>query len=239
MRLLITVFILSIGLHVNAQSWFKESVKGNGELVNITRNTAEYDELSVAGSFEVTLVKGEEGKLEVSVEENLKKHLVTKVKDGKLIIRWDNNFKVKPKKTVRIKVPFEDIEAVSLAGSGNIESDDVIKSNDFAINTAGSGDIALKLSATDVSCNMAGSGNVSLVGSSSKFDCSKAGSGNLYSYKFACENVKIEGVGSGNAEVYVSVFLNAKIAGSGNIYYKGSPKNNDIKVAGSGSIIMK
>ncbi len=239
MRFFITVFIVSISLNLSAQSWFKESVKGNGELVTFTREVDEYDEITIAGSFDIKLVKGKEGKLEISVEENLKKYLVTKVKNGKLVIRWDNNFKVKPKKAINITIPFKDIEELVLAGSGDIKSVDEIEATDFGIKIAGSGNVELLLSADDVACSMAGSGNVTLVGESRELDCSKAGSGNFNGYKFICEDVHVEGAGSGNAEVYATQIISAKIAGSGNIYYKGTPKTNNTKVAGSGSIIMK
>lgn len=239
MKYLISVFILSISLNLGAQSWFKESVKGNGDIKTITRNVGEYAEITVAGSFDVTLLQGKEGKLEISVEENLIKYLVTKVKNGKLVIRWDNNFKVKPKKPVHISVPFKEIEALVTAGSGDVVSVDEISASDFSIKSAGSGNVKLLLSADDVNCSMAGSGNITLVGVSRELDCSKAGSGNLYAYKFVSEDVEINAAGSGNAEVYATEVLDAKTAGSGNIYYKGAPKSNNTKVAGSGSIIMK
>jgi len=239
MRILITVFILSISINLSAQSWFKESVKGNGEMTTITRNVGDYAEITIAGPFHAKLVKGKEGKLEISVEENLKQYLVTKVKNGKLTIRWDNNFKVKPKKPIHISIPFKEIEGLVMAGSGDVKSVDEISATDFSIKLAGSGSLNLLLSADEVTCTMAGSGNITLVGNSRELDCSKAGSGDFYGYEFTCEDVDIEGAGSGNAEIYVTKVLDAKTAGSGNIYYKGVPKSNNVKVAGSGSIIMK
>lgn len=239
MRYLTILITLFLSLQISAQSWFKESVKGNGELTSFTRDVGNYDKITVAGSFNIELVKGKEGKLDISVESNLKKYLVTKVKNGKLVIRWDNNFKVRPKKSVNITVAFKNFDELVLAGSGDIKAKDKIVADDFEIKLAGSGNINLLLSSNEVECSMAGSGNLTLVGDSKELDCSKAGSGDFYGYDFRCENVDIDEAGSGNAKVYVTNVLDAKTAGSGNIYYKGSPKENNTKVAGSGSIIMK
>jgi len=239
MRYLTIIFTLLLTINVSAQSWFKESVKGNGEVTTITRNVGEYDEITIAGPFHIDLVKGTEGKLEIAIEDNLEKYLVTKVKDGKLVIRWENNFKVQPNKSIHIVIPFESIEALVLAGSGDIKSKDEISATNFKVKSAGSGNIDLLISSDEVNCTMAGSGNVTLEGDSRDFDCSKAGSGNLYAYDFECDNIDINGAGSGNAEVYVTNILDAKTAGSGNIYYKGSPKENSTKIVGSGSILMK
>lgn len=239
MKKLTIILILLLSVNLSAQSWFKESVKGNGELRSSTRDVGEYDKITVAGSFNIVLVKGKEGNLDISVESNLEKYLVTKVKNGKLVIRWDNNFKVRPKKSVHIVVTFKSFDELVLAGSGDIEAKDEINADDFDIKLAGSGNIKLLLSSKDVDCTMAGSGNVTLIGDSTDLDCSKAGSGDFYGYDFKCENIDIDEAGSGDAKVYVTNVLDAKTAGSGNIFYKGSPKENNAKVAGSGSIIMK
>lgn len=239
MKYIIAILTLLLTVNLSAQSWFGKSIKGNGEKSNITRNIDNYDKITVAGPFEINLVKGIEGKLEITIEENLEEYLVTKVKDGKLLIRWKECCKINPRKKVSITIPFKNIEALTLAGSGEIKNKDKITSNDFTIKLAGSGNINLLLSSKQVKCTMAGSGTVSLEGDSVDFECSKAGSGDYFGYDFICRNIDIEGAGSGDAQVNATDVLEAKIAGSGNIYYKGNPTKNSIKNVGSGSAIMK
>ena len=83
------VLILSIALlstSVNAQWWGSKKVSGNGNTVTDTRNVSDYDEVGVAGSFDVILVAGAEGKITVEAEENLQEYIITEVKGDKLKI---------------------------------------------------------------------------------------------------------------------------------------------------------
>ncbi|MEN8123118.1 MAG: head GIN domain-containing protein [Bacteroidota bacterium] len=235
----ITIILVLLSINLTAQSWFGKTIKGNNEKTTITRTTSNYEKISVAGPFDINLVKGKEGKLTITIENNLVEYLVTEVKNGKLSIKWKKLYRIKPNAVVRITVPFNKIEAVSLAGSGSYNGTDKITAHDFDIELAGSGSIDLHISSQDVDCSMAGSGDITLKGDSREFDCSKAGSGDLFGFDFKCENIELEEVGSGDAEIYVTNNLQASIAGSGNIYYKGNPAKNNIKVAGSGSAIMK
>ncbi|MGV6832311.1 MAG: GIN domain-containing protein, partial [bacterium] len=49
-------------------------------------------------------------------------------------------------------------------------------------------------------------------------------------------NTVVSVAGSGDAEVVCRESLKARVAGSGDIEYKGNPAKEDTKVSGSGSI---
>ncbi|MBP6585664.1 MAG: DUF2807 domain-containing protein, partial [Flavobacterium sp.] len=49
---------------------------------------------------------------------------------------------------------------------------------------------------------------------------------------------KVNVSGSGDIKVNCTEFIEARVAGSGDIEYKGNPKKVDTKVAGSGTIKM-
>ena len=217
---------------------FTKKIKGNGNVVTESRTTTDYDKISVGGSFEVTLVAGEEGNLNVQIEDNLKEYLITEVEKGTLKIKWKKGINIYTKKGVKITVPFKDIESVSLAGSGNITSEDTINADDLSIAIAGSGDINLDVNAGDINSRIAGSGNIIVNGSGKNLECRIAGSGDFKGYDLNVENVDTRIAGSGNVQTSVNSTLTARISGSGNVHYKGSPTTN-VKVSGSGSVTSK
>jgi len=238
MKKLITLAVLLVfTTSINAQ-WFGK-VRGNGDMVTKTRNVGEYDKVSVGGSFDVKLYAGAEGKLTITVDENLLEYLVTKVDDGKLKIKWKKGTNVSHRSKILVTVPFKDIEAVSLAGSGDIYSDNVIKADSFKAALAGSGDIKLEVDASSVSSSIAGSGDISLSGSANSIKCSIAGSGDIEAYDLSSNNADVRISGSGGIRISVKDNLTARISGSGNVYYKGDPKKQDVKVSGSGNVSSK
>ena len=236
MKKFITFLILiSFASCINAQ-WYGKKIKGNGNVITENRNISDYDKISVAGSFDVKLVAGVEGKLIVKAEENLLEYLITEVEDGKLHIKWKKGVSIRTNKEVLVTVPFKDIEGVSLAGSGDVFSEDVIETDKFKVALSGSGDIKLRLKANEVTSAVSGSGDIQLRGSTNEIKCSIAGSGDFHGYELLAKEADISIAGSGGVKVYATEKLKGRIAGSGDIDYKGEPKIQDVKVSGSGSV---
>lgn len=239
-KLLLSTALLFIAISTScAQSWKK--VSGNGNVTSINRTTGDYDAISCAGSFDYILVSGTEGQLKIKGEENLLKHVITEVKNGKLTIKTENGYNLKTSmgKTIKITIPFKDINAVSLAGSGDLWNEDTISATNLDVSLAGSGDVKLSVKATSIESNIAGSGDIELNGSTSNLEVSIAGSGDYSGFGLDADNTEVTISGSGNAEVVSNSSLKARVSGSGDIDYKGNPDKEDTKVAGSGSINSK
>lgn len=207
-------------------------------MTTITRTTSDYDGISCAGQFDYILVAGTEGKITIEGESNLIEYIITEVKNNKLIIKTENhiNLKSSNNKTIKITIPFKDISSVSLAGSGDLRNKDVITASNLDVSLAGSGDIVLNIKATNTQGSVAGSGDLTLKGSTNKLDANVAGSGDFHGFDLQSNHTDVSVAGSGDAEVVCNESLKARVAGSGDIEYKGKPKTEDTKVAGSGSI---
>lgn len=229
------LLISSIG---NAQWSSNNKIKGNGKVISETRTTSDYDAIKVAGSFDVDLVAGKEGKIIIKGEENLVSAIKVEVEDNVLKIYVEKGTNIRPSmgKKIEVTVPFEKISEVSLAGSGNIQSKNAIKNDKFTAKLAGSGNFNLKVNSTNLELNLSGSGNINLKGSSDSLTTKLAGSGNIEATNLKAKNVDANVSGSGNSRVNCAENLTARIAGSGDIKYTGNPEKRDVKVSGSGSI---
>lgn len=231
-KIVTLLLILFVGVQVNATN---KKVKGNGNVIKGSQTTAEYDKISVGGSFDVTLVSGKEGKITYSVESNLEEYLVIEVKKGQLKITWEKGVNVRTTKGVKITIPFKDINEVSLAGSGEIVSKDTVSSDELELNVAGSGDMNIDVKASYLESNIAGSGSIVVSGSSKTFEASISGSGDIEGYGLITDTAETSISGSGSIEVTANGAIKSRISGSGNVRYKGSP-TTDTKVSGSGSV---
>lgn len=240
MKTTILTFATLLFITISHAQWWgnEEKIKGNGNVTTITRTTPDYDGISCAGSFDYILVSGTEGKITIEGEENLLKYVVTEVKDNKLVVKTEKNINLSPSsnKTIKITIPFKDIDNVSLAGSGDLTNTDTIKATDLKISLAGSGDIVLTVETNNVKGSLAGSGDLTLKGNTNNLEANIAGSGDFHGFNLQANHTEVSVAGSGDAKVVSNESLKARIAGSGDIEYKGSPKKEDSKVAGSGSI---
>lgn len=245
MKLLQSITVIAVLLSssiASAQWWGKgKTVKGNGEVTTITRNVSDYDKMALSGFMDFELVKGTEGKIIIEGESNLLDDIITEVKDDKLKIKIKDNTNLKPSKNKKIviTIPFNDISAVALAGSGDVNSEAVIKADDFKVALAGSGDIVLNVDTNNVQGAVAGSGDITLKGKTDNLKANVAGSGNFHGFNLEATNVEANVSGSGDVDVTCNGALKARVSGSGDVGYKGSPTTTDTKVAGSRDITKK
>lgn len=236
------LFILCTFLSVSSAfaQWGQEKIKGNGNIISKNITTSDYEEIGVAGAFHVTLIEGSEGKITLKGEENLLEYVVIETNGDELKIKTEKGFSLQPSRgnKIEITIPVKAISSVSLAGSGDIISSFTLKSNQFKMSLAGSGDIKLAIDAKNVTASLAGSGDINLKGSCSDFEASLAGSGDIHALDLVSQNSKVNVSGSGNISTNCTEFIEARVSGSGDIEYKGKPKKIDTKVAGSGKIKM-
>ncbi|SHH57184.1 head GIN domain-containing protein [Flavobacterium defluvii] len=230
--LICAVFLLSYT--TEAQPY--EKIKGNGKVVTETRTTGDYDSIKISGFFDVNLVAGKEGKITIKGEENLLSYIKVEVEDNTLKIHIEKFTNIRPTKSVEIVVPFEKISELSLSGSGNVASKDVIKNDKLAVKLSGSGDFNLPVDADNLELNVSGSGNINLKGTADNFTTKLSGSGDIDASNLKSKNVIANVSGSGNTKVSSNESLIARVAGSGNIKYTGNPEKRDVKVSGSGNI---
>lgn len=236
-QLLIVPFAFAITFS-HAQFWGNKTIKGNGNVTTVTRTTTDYDGVRCAGSMDFKLVEGNEGKIMITGESNLLEYVVTEVKNGSLIVKIEDGKSLKQSnnKTILITIPYEDIESVSLSGSGDVWNDGTIKASSFSTSVAGSGDVVLNINSVHTTANVLGSGDLTLKGKVINLKTSVTGSGDFSGYGLEATNVDASVAGSGDIDVNCSGELKARVAGSGDIEYRGKPTKQDTKIIGSGTI---
>ena len=149
-----------------AQNWKQEKIKESGNLITSNRTTAEYDQIAVSGSFQVSLVAGKEGSISITGDENIISHIVTEVENNELKIYFEKKKNYYYKSKIIIEVPFESINTILFTGSGDITTKNTIISDDFNIYLTGSGDATIDVKSTKTTASVAGSGDIILNGTS-------------------------------------------------------------------------
>ena len=238
--ILAAMAIFSINF-TQAQWWGGEKVKGNGEMTSKNISTEPYDKVAVAGSFDVVLIEGSEGQITIEAESNLIPHIEIEAKKGKLKIGTEEGYDLRPSngKSILITVPVAEVEEVSLAGSGDLVSQTVLKGSSIDFNLAGSGDMKIKTEADYVEANLAGSGDITLAGKTMTLDCNIAGSGDIEAFELEASDVTANIAGSGDIMVTCNGELSANIVGSGDVVYKGNPTKEKSSSMGSGDVRKK
>jgi hypothetical protein len=229
------LFVLNLGY---SQAWGKNSkIKLTGTIKTETRTTSNYNEIEIGGAFQVTLVKGTEGKIIITADEAILEKLITKCSSNRLKIKMENGSNYSAK--IEISIPVEDISRFSYAGSGNVKSELTVKSSNFEVEFSGSGKVNLPVTCQNLKVEKTGSGGLILSGMSNNFDLKCIGSGSSNTKELKTQNTDVSQIGSGDVSVYATESINATLTGSGNINYYGKPAKVIKKSNGSGSISAK
>ena len=228
----------------------------NSQTKTETRTVGSYSKIESRGSTKVILVSDNSNTLTAEGDEKALQNLVTEVKGNTLTIYIKSTKKLNFKGNVTVKVPFQQLNEVSLSGSGSISSDATIKTDNFAVslngsgkidlNVAssgkasarldGSGKIELDINAGKTSAEINGSGKITLKGKTNSFTGNINGSGELTASDLTSETSEVSVHGSGNLKTNTTGNLTANVHGSGNIKYNGDPKIVNKNVNGSGKV---
>jgi Putative auto-transporter adhesin, head GIN domain len=145
------------------------------------------------------------------------------------------NLKVSGSGNLKAEVAVSNDLEADVSGSGNVE----VKGNagSFDSDISGSGNVEASLVITgNAQVGIAGSGKITIDGSAEKLEARISGSGSVRGENFEVEKCMIKIAGSGNVDINVKEELEANIAGSGDVRYKGNPKRVNNNSSGSGSV---
>ena len=251
-KAILCVVFLSLAGQLSASS-----IDGNGNIVTQNYEITSFDEVSVALPATVNFMVSDEYSCTVRVDENILEYLDIRVEEEKLKMNVSKNVQsvdLNPTEfVIEISAPtLKEVKVsssgdfvfltsfsadkleVKLSGSGNAIFSKKATVTEMELKIAGSGGADCQMvKSNKVEIDIAGSGDIHVGGGTvTKMDVSIAGSGSLESYCDVSEmHVKI--LGSGNVTANVGTNLFYQIAGSGNIYYYGTPNLKGKKV-GSG-----
>ncbi len=219
-----SLFILASAL-ILAQSCFirvnvpAELLEPQGEVITKSSDLEgqTVNAVSLAASFDVTIVPGDSLSYEISApEKEVDKVNVLTDGEGTLILTTKPG--TKHCRNVSITVTMPELERVTVSGSGDIDasgfsagsfeatvngSGDVylkgLKCDKLVAAVNGSGDISVKmLSCTELVASVVGSGDVEVEGVAQKAVFNVTGSGDIDADRLRCEEVSKSVIGSGS-----------------------------------------
>ncbi|HUV30780.1 MAG TPA: head GIN domain-containing protein [Acidobacteriota bacterium] len=193
------------------------SERGSGRVVEEERRVDDFTRIKSSGSCDLLVTVGSGKKVTVAFDDNLIDYIITEVHGRTLEVYSEGSYSSHRGCLVEITVPI--LESVKVSGSGDVTIEH-LEGGDFSYSVSGSGDLRAEGEVDEVEINVSGSGDVD--------------ARDLIA-KVACVTIR----GSGDVHVYAGESLDARVYGSGDIYYYGNPDPAHTKVYGSGDIRHK
>ena len=239
MRKLVAAAVIAATAATSACS--RSRTEDGGPTVARTYQVGNFEEIEVAGPYNVTVRTGTGPTVSARGAEKLLEHMIVEVKDGKLRIhprrekgwfRTDVHFRG----TVDLAVTVPQLREATIAGSGDIKIDQV-RGDRFDGAVAGSGGLEVgTLEVQTLKLAIAGSGDVRAASGraqNASFDI--AGSGDIDAKGIQSQTADVSIAGSGSVAAHATGTADVSIMGSGDVEVTGGAKCT-VSKAGSGDV---
>ncbi len=211
-------------------------IDGSGTVLSENRDVGIFQSISLAMPATLTVRNGETPGLLIEADDNILPLISSTVRERTLTITYTRPC-VLPSGTVRITATAPVIREVAILGTGRIQSEEMLRSENLAARITGSGDMDLAVETATLATTITGTGNVKLAGTAQSHIISLPGAGTVDAAALQTERTTVEILGSGNAKVNASQSLTVKITGAGTVLYSGNPRVEQT-ITGTGTVRM-
>jgi hypothetical protein len=212
-----------------------EGIKGNGNVQTEQRKISElFTKISVNRGIEVIVEQGDMIKVEVEADENLLKHITTKVENGTLVVSSDENIYSAEKEVVRVILPL--IEGLEATSGSNLSSTSVLKGSKIVVKSSSGSEIDLHAEFDTISSESTSGSSISLSGKALKFTSASSSGSEINAKNLFANEVISQATSGSSTDVHPLVSLNGKASSGSSIEYDGTPKTIVKEETSGGSV---
>lgn len=215
-----------------------EKVRGEGPIVTENRNVSDFSGIDLRSEADLYYRAGPDYTVVVSGQQNVLDVLETYTSEGKLVIRYRGDVRVRSHDRLHIQVTAPAVNRLKVRGSGDIMTSGPLSPSRLDLDVDGSGDIRVsELAANHLDAEVVGSGSIRVAGgTATDVETLISGSGDIDLAGVQASEATTVTSGSGDTRLHVTNRLKSTISGSGDVFYRGTP-TIETHISGSGRVV--
>jgi len=199
----------------------------------VIKNPGEFTSVKVFDQISVQLIPSDESKVEISGNRAEEVEVINK--NGELKIRMPFG-KLLQGETIEATVYYQKLQTVEASEGSYVNSETPIKSITFWVSAKEGAEIKIVLHVQKANIKLNSGGKIRLTGTTENQDIAITSGGELNAKEFSSKQTKVSVSAGGEAEVYATDLVDAKVNAGGDIYIYGSPKQINQKTVLGGNI---
>ncbi|NND31305.1 MAG: DUF2807 domain-containing protein [Saprospiraceae bacterium] len=206
-----------------------------------TRQLSNFSEVSAATGVKVILVKSNETKARLDLENCEPDDIITEVKGDRLQVKFANSrsWNHKRNRKATITVYYKDIDAVSVSSGAVVNAENIISAQELRLDGSSGGTLDLEVSAQSLEAEASSGGILQLHGNTEVLDINVSSGGIFRSYDLASDEADVGASSGGVASFSVRNRLDANASSGGVIKYRGNPEKIHTNTSSAGHISSK
>lgn len=209
-------------------------VPRSGREVAETRNVPAFKRLELSGAMKVYIRQSSNSTVNIEADENVIKHIKTRVSGGTLEI--DPSLNICDGGEIKVYVTTPSLEGLTASGAVEVDNGGLIMAKDFKIHMSGTCKIKLNLETGHLESESSGAAELTLSGKAAIHDVEMSGACSLSAFGLKVARYNISTSGACGVKVSVDEELNVSSSGAGQVEYKGNPRSVNNKTSGASSV---
>lgn len=202
----------------------------------VTKDLGEFSAIKIYDRLTVSLILSSENKIIITGNREGEVEIVNN--NGELKLRMPFP-KLLSGEDISVKLYFKNIESIAVSEGSQVSSEAKFKQTIMDLNAREGAEIKIDLDVEKVNVKAVTGGIIELSGQASNQDVTLMTGGILKSKELETSQTTISVSAGGNAEVYATTLVDAKVRAGGSIYIYGSPKQINRETLFGGTITEK
>ncbi|MFP4023598.1 MAG: head GIN domain-containing protein [Thiohalospira sp.] len=199
------------------------------------RKIDSFDKIEVFGNIQVFLTKGEVGTVKIDSKDVDPSEVVTEIKDKLLKIKMKSN--LFDDVTVNVYLNYDELREISSNAAAEINVKNKIKADKIIATATSGGRIKLQADLNAVELKVYQGGHIDITGKSKLQESYVNTGGVLSATKLECNEVFIKMNTGGNADVFATKKIDAKVNTGASLTVYGNAKQEVLKTSIGGKIV--
>lgn len=237
-KFIVATLIALLFSSCNPSFHFGNGIKGSGNITTETRAVNEdFKNIEVSQGIKVNVEQSDTKSITVEADDNLQKHIITKIENGVLKIESDKNYNSTETPVVNVKMPV--INGLSASSGSEITSSNALITENINVKSSSGSQINIDVEADAISLESTSGSSIEAGGKALKLETSSSSGSEINAENLMANEVVSQTSSGSSTAVFPIVKLDAKASSGSSISYHKVPKTISKEESSGGSIDEK
>src|SRR5215204_5377955 len=188
-----------------------------------SRNLSGFHAIKISNAFTVYISQGNEDAVAISASKaEYKAKIITKVENGVLIIRFDDDKKFwkgwnGDKQKLKAYISIKKIDRLNVSGACDVYFEEGLSAEGLSVDLSGASDMKGKVEAKTLKVDISGASSATISGNAATLDVEASGASDFKGYELVTNYCDARASGASSVNITVNKELNANASGASNV----------------------
>lgn len=233
-KILSAFVILQVAFVFSSCIFLGPSIKGNGKVVEQTRDLGSFDEVKASRGMNVYITQGEIEKVVIEADENLLDAIETKIERNTLVVTTSKNIRESTSKKVYVTI--SEINGIKSTAGSNVYSENTLNAKSLDLSTSAGSNMSLEVDAGRLNVSASSGSNIKLEGRSESFVGKASAGSNIKAENLTVDDCEARASSGANIWIKVREKIDGQASSGGNVFYSGNPGEINTKSSSGGNV---